>query len=148
MATDAYAQRVVHRRRPSEYIAPVIGLTLVGFVVAWLVVNAIQAPEQFFRVFLIGVTNGALYALVALGYTLVYGILELINFAHGDVFMLGGMLVATMTSAWFATATGAGLWGGIFLMNEEEIRAIVNGLFIGNKLARGEIVSSEGGSPP
>ena len=35
-------------------------------------------------------------------------------------------------------------WGGIFLMNEEEIHAIVNGLFIGNKLARGEIVSSDG----
>ena len=44
----------------------------------------------------IGLTNGAVYALVALGYTLVYGILELINFAHGDVFMLGGMISATM----------------------------------------------------
>ena len=39
--------------------------------------------------------DGALYALVALGYTLVYGILELINFAHGDVFMLGAMIAAT-----------------------------------------------------
>ena len=44
--------------------------------------------------FLIGITNGALYALVALGYTLVYGILELINFAHGDVFMIGAMIAA------------------------------------------------------
>ena len=41
-------------------------------------------------------TNGALYALVALGYTLVYGILELINFAHGDVFMLGAMMAAVL----------------------------------------------------
>ena len=47
-------------------------------------------------VFFIGLTNGAVYALVALGYTLVYGILELINFAHGDVFMLGGMISATI----------------------------------------------------
>ena len=46
-------------------------------------------------VFFIGLTNGAVFALVALGYTLVYGILELINFAHGDVFMLGGMISAT-----------------------------------------------------
>ena len=46
--------------------------------------------------FLIGITNGSLYALVALGYTLVYGILELINFAHGDVFMLGGMVAASL----------------------------------------------------
>ncbi len=96
MATEAYAERVVHRRRPSEYIAPVIGLSLVGLVVVWLVVNAVQAPDQFFRVFLIGITNGALYALVALGYTLVYGILELINFAHGDVFMLGAMMAAVL----------------------------------------------------
>ena len=50
-------------------------------------------------VFFIGLTNGAVYALVALGYTLVYGILELINFAHGDVFMLGGMISATILTA-------------------------------------------------
>src|SRR5438132_1102201 len=37
----------------------------------------------------IGITNGAFIALIALGYTLVYGIIELINFAHGDLFMLG-----------------------------------------------------------
>ena len=42
-----------------------------------------------------GLTRGSLYALVALGYALVYGILELINFAHGDVFMIGGMIGAT-----------------------------------------------------
>jgi branched-chain amino acid transport system permease protein len=96
MATEAYAERVTHRRRASEYVVPVMGAILVGLVVAWLVVNVVQAPEQFFRVFLIGVTNGSLYALVALGYTLVYGILELINFAHGDVFMLGGMVAASL----------------------------------------------------
>ena len=47
---------------------------------------------------LIGITNGCIYALVALGYTLVYGILELINFAHGDVFMLGGMFAITFAT--------------------------------------------------
>ena len=41
-------------------------------------------------------SNGLIYALVALGYTLVYGIIELINFAHGDVFMLGSMLALTI----------------------------------------------------
>ena len=35
---------------------------------------------------------GAIYALIALGYTMVYGIIELINFAHGDIFMLGAFL--------------------------------------------------------
>ena len=41
---------------------------------------------------IIGLSNGLIFALVALGYTLVYGIIELINFAHGDVFMLGSMI--------------------------------------------------------
>jgi branched-chain amino acid transport system permease protein len=49
-----------------------------------------------------GLSNGAIYALIALGYTLVYGIIELINFAHGDVFMIG-------------TLTAFGLWGTIGL---------------------------------
>ena len=60
------------------------------------IVNFVKGPADFMTVFFIGLTNGAVYALVALGYTLVYGILELINFAHGDVFMLGGMISATI----------------------------------------------------
>ena len=69
-------------------------------VALWLLINFIKAPADFYNLFLIGLTNGCVYGLVALGYSLVYGILELINFAHGDVFMLGGMLVATMVTNW------------------------------------------------
>ena len=39
-----------------------------------------------------GLSNGAIWALIAIGYTLVYGIIELINFAHGDVFMIGSFV--------------------------------------------------------
>ena len=46
--------------------------------------------------FLTGVANGMLIALIAIGYTLVYGIIEMINFAHGDVFMLGTFLSLTV----------------------------------------------------
>src|SRR3954452_10974478 len=42
-----------------------------------------------------GISNGSIWALVAIGYTLVYGIVELINFAHGDVFMLGSFVTAS-----------------------------------------------------
>ena len=45
--------------------------------------------DLFFGQLQNGVVLGALYALIALGYTMVYGIIELINFAHGDVFMVG-----------------------------------------------------------
>ena len=107
MATEAYAERVVHRRRLSEYVIPVLGLILVGAVLLWLGVNLVKAPDQWFRVFLIGLTNGALYALVALGYTLVYGILELINFAHGDVFMLGAMMAAVLIDKFGLTETSS-----------------------------------------
>jgi len=49
-----------------------------------------------------GVSVGAIYALIALGYTMVYGVLQLINFAHGDVFMLGSMI------GWYASARWTG----------------------------------------
>lgn len=39
-----------------------------------------------------GISLGSLYALIAIGYTMVYGILRLINFAHGDIFMLGAYI--------------------------------------------------------
>jgi branched-chain amino acid transport system permease protein len=65
-------------------------------IVIWLVVNLVKDPTEFFSVFLIGLTTGAVYGLVALGYTLVYGILQLINFAHGDVFALCGLFASTL----------------------------------------------------
>ena len=55
--------------------------------------------DQLLQTIIIGLSNGLIYALVALGYTLVYGILELINFAHGDVFMLGSMIALTLLGA-------------------------------------------------
>jgi branched-chain amino acid transport system permease protein len=73
-----------------------IGLSLVGLVIFWLVVNFVQDPANFINIALIGLTNGAIYGLVALGYTLVYGILQLINFAHGDVFALSGLVASTL----------------------------------------------------
>ncbi|MFW6324497.1 MAG: branched-chain amino acid ABC transporter permease [Desulfovibrionales bacterium] len=45
--------------------------------------------EYFFELFFSGLTRGSIYALIALGYTMVYGIIELINFAHGEIYMIG-----------------------------------------------------------
>ena len=99
------------RGRPG--VAPSLGLLFVGGVAAWLVVNFVKTPSDFVEVSLIGLTTGCLYALIALGYTLVYGILELINFAHGDVFMLGGMISATFVTSVFGLTgedRGVGTW--------------------------------------
>jgi branched-chain amino acid transport system permease protein len=59
-----------------------------------IVVAFFSGPAIFTQVMVIGLSNGALYALIALGYTMVYGIIELINFAHGDLFMIGSVLAA------------------------------------------------------
>src|SRR5512133_2013483 len=76
---------------------PLIAALLILGLIFLLAKNIQHEGFAYFAsISFIGLTNGAVYALVALGYTLVYGILELINFAHGDVFMLGGMISATM----------------------------------------------------
>jgi branched-chain amino acid transport system permease protein len=66
----------------------IFGVLIVAALGWWLLGEAIDDPQRFAQVTVIGFSNGMIYALVALGYTLVYGIIELINFAHGDNFML------------------------------------------------------------
>jgi branched-chain amino acid transport system permease protein len=90
-SADTASRAPLARQRPpaSDILRWVFGAVLVVGLGYWLIGEAIDSPERFADVSLIGFTNGSIYALVALGYTLVYGIIELINFAHGDNFMLG-----------------------------------------------------------
>src|SRR4051795_10992716 len=64
-------------------------------------VTLAQAASQAQQQFVNAVTIGAVYALIALGYTMVYGIIELINFAHGEIFMCGSFV-----SWWLLTTLG------------------------------------------
>ncbi len=57
-----------------------------------------QLPQQLVN----GVQQGAVYALIALGYTMVYGVLRLINFAHGDIYMVGAYLAYYTSMVWFS----------------------------------------------
>jgi len=57
-----------------------------------LVYYFVQDPKQTLDDVKTGLSNGTIWALIALGYTLVYGIIELINFAHGEVFMIGSFV--------------------------------------------------------
>ncbi len=72
------------------------GYALLALVGVWLIGNFAKDPTEFIQVGLIGLTNGLIFGLVALGYTLVYGILQLINFAHGDLFALSGLVASTV----------------------------------------------------
>jgi branched-chain amino acid transport system permease protein len=63
----------------------------------WVLIELL--PQQLIN----GLTIGSVYALIALGYTMVYGVLQLINFAHGDLFMLGAMVGVFMLAAMAVT---------------------------------------------
>lgn len=75
--------------------------------------------EIFLQQIINGITVGSVYALVALGYTMVYGIIGLINFAHGDVVMVGAMVATTLVLTLVtggATDTSAWLLVGVSLL--------------------------------
>src|ERR1700730_9605105 len=66
-----------------------------------------------------GLVVGALYAIVALGYTMVYGIIELINFAHGDVFTLGAFVAIPLMNRLYtpsATSLQVPVWTSIWII--------------------------------
>jgi len=80
-------------------VGAVLAYTLLLFLALqqeWLVGRSVLTPENAFPTAVQQTINalsiGAIYALIALGYTMVYGIIELINFAHGDLFMVGAFL--------------------------------------------------------
>ena len=82
----------------------ILGVAVVG-VLGFLGIKEIIAdPVYFLELFLGGLTRGSIYALIALGYTMVYGIIQLINFAHGEIYMIGAMTALIVASV-------LGLWG-------------------------------------
>jgi branched-chain amino acid transport system permease protein len=81
-----------------------------GVAVVLLATQAISSPTAFIQITVFGLADGAMYALVALGYTMVYGIIELINFAHGDVFTMGGYISAAIL--------------GLFAIDETQFTAV------------------------
>jgi branched-chain amino acid transport system permease protein len=74
-------------------LSSLIALLIVAVAIALTLGQIVShGATYFFQILVIGVADGAIYALIALGYTMVYGIIELINFAHGDVFTLGAFI--------------------------------------------------------
>ncbi len=104
-------------RTAAETRALIIRVTsyvLLALVGLWVVYKAFTSPTDFFSVMFQGLKFGALYALVALGYTMVYGIIELINFSHGDLFMLATVASGIFMITWFGQTSAS--VGGFALM--------------------------------
>src|SRR5439155_1002804 len=84
--------------------------------------------NNFWSLTVDGLSNGFLYALIALGYTLVYGVLQLINFAHSEVFMAGGFAGLFMTQ-WLVPSTLPSGWTSVALVAAGTLAgAVVGGL--------------------
>jgi branched-chain amino acid transport system permease protein len=71
--------------------------------------------EFFFEQLINGLAVGGIYALIALGYTMVYGVMRLINFAHGDLFTIGSYLGMTILASW-AVAEYLGPFVGVLVL--------------------------------
>ena len=98
------------RRSPVPYLLIAAILLLVGWRIHHLVnVQEVRTYASFVGAFFSSLQLGSLYALIALGYTMVYGIIRLINFAHGEVFMVGAFV-----SYFLFTNTPYALPGAIF----------------------------------
>lgn len=85
--------------------------------------------EEFFQHVLNGINLGSIYALIALGYTMVYGILQMINFAHSDVYMVGAF-TAYYVAKWFGIENHPGLSTLITLMLISMVVCSVLGVLI------------------
>jgi branched-chain amino acid transport system permease protein len=83
----------VHRVTSYQVIQGIIGILFAGYVLWRFYVVFIGNPsyggDTWLRFIIAGLILGSVYALIAIGYTLVYGILRMINFAHGDIMMIG-----------------------------------------------------------
>ena len=82
----------VKKRAPLAWVGQSFLIILAIIVVAILGTNLVKDPSLFAQYFISGLQLGFVYAMIALGYTMVYGIVKLINFAHGDVFMVGAFV--------------------------------------------------------
>jgi branched-chain amino acid transport system permease protein len=87
-----------------------------------LVIYFVQDPQQTLDDVKTGLSNGTIWALIALGYTLVYGIIELINFAHGEVFMIGSFVSVS-------------IWQSLGVTPDSPITAILASMLFGIVLA-------------
>ena len=87
--------------------------------------------EYFFELLLSGLTRGSIYALIALGYTMVYGIIQLINFAHGEVYMIGAFTALIVAS--ILTMLG---WNEIAILFIASVVAVVYSMAYGYTLEK------------
>jgi branched-chain amino acid transport system permease protein len=92
--------------------------------------------SDFLNYLILGLTRGSMYALIALGYTLVYGVLQLINFAHSEVFMAGAFGSFLVVRAIVGDGAGVSGIGAVFVIIAGLLSGAVSGAVIAFLLER------------
>lgn len=92
--------------RPAKRIALI---AMAAVVVVFLVFKAVEDLRQFTTVTLSGLTLAALYFVVASGFTLIFGLMRVVNMAHGSLYLLGGYIALEIQSRWFREEKGLGI---------------------------------------
>ena len=94
-------------------LAPRIILGALGVaVVVWLAVKAIEGGTTFIQVTLDGITSAALYFVVAAGFTLIFGLMRVVNMAHGSLYLFGGYVAYVAQTHWYASGSSQFQLGG------------------------------------
>jgi branched-chain amino acid transport system permease protein len=83
----------------------VIGGAAILLAVGWILAKGLGDLRQFWTVSLNGITLAALYFVVASGFTLIFGLMRIVNMAHGSLYLLGGYLAFEMQKGWFEKET-------------------------------------------
>jgi branched-chain amino acid transport system permease protein len=87
----------------------IAGIVILAAVAVFLVIKAADDLRQFVIVTLNGITLASLYFVVASGFTLIFGLMRVVNMAHGSLYLLGGYLALEMQQRWFLEDAGLGI---------------------------------------
>jgi branched-chain amino acid transport system permease protein len=104
VAAATAVQRRAVRAQLSRNVGRIVLLVIVGLVLGWVGYKASQNVPIFWTVSLNGITLGALYFIIASGFTLIFGLMRVVNMAHGALYLLGGWLA-------FTVQQDTGQWG-------------------------------------
>ena len=106
----AMSAEAIHARPPTDWSPKRIALMALAILVAgFLAIKAAQDLRIFTTVTLNGLTLAALYFVVASGFTLIFGLMRVVNMAHGSLYLLGGYIALEVQSRWFEDDSGLGL---------------------------------------
>src|SRR5215203_7508608 len=106
-ASPEPAAAVVARREGGRWTPQrVVYTALAAVVLVWIAVKAGEDLRRFAVVTLNGLTLAALFFVVASGFTLIFGLMRVVNMAHGSLYLLGGYLALKMQESWFKEDAG------------------------------------------